>query len=691
MRTLANGKRKAAATSARSGATPKEPRTWKQRLRRVAKWGTIGALVMVLIGCGVFFVAYRSIDIPDPNADFLTETTHVYYADGKTDLGKFAIQERDSVELDEMPETLKDAVVAAEDQTFWTNEGIDPKGIVRAAFSNARGNVTQGASTITQQYVKILYLSQERSWSRKAKEAILSLKVQNQFTKEEVLEGYLNTIYFGRGAYGVQAAAQAYFGVDAKKLNLRQSAVLAAVLNDPNYLDPANGKDSKEDLRGRYEYVLGSMADVDAISAEQAEKAKSRLPKFPKQDEDSTYGGQKGHVLTMVKKELLRLGFSEQEIDGGGLEVTTTFTPEAMDAAVEGMKQARPDGFGYKQLHVGVATVEPGTGALRGIFAGQDYLDSQINWAVAGGQAGSTFKPFALAAGIKEGYSLKDTFEGNSPYYFEGSSRPVENQGDSDYGRVNLIQATADSVNTAFIDLTVSMEDGPQKIIDTAVDMGIPPAETPNDPWGFPTRSPALEPVTGVALGSQTVSPINMANGYATIANGGVAAEPYIIEKVVDTNGDVRYNHKVNTHRAIPEDIAADVSYAMQQVVEAGSGASAMSGFAWPAAGKTGTATRDDGAVSSSWYAGFTAQLSTAVMLVRGKGNGPLDGWLPEFFGGTYPAQTWRAVMDRAMDGKDPVPLAEPVYVDGEAPEEGHEPLHAATEADEEAEAGQDR
>ena len=218
------------------------------------------------------------------------------------------------------------------------------------------------------------------------------------------------------------------------------------------------------------------------------------------------------------------------------------------------------------------------------------------------------------------------------------------------------------------------MENGPEEIIDTAVDMGIPPEEAPKDPWGFPTSTGGLLPNEQVALGSQTVSPINMANGYATIANGGVAAEPFIIEKVVDQNGVKRYDHKVQDHQALPEDIAADVSYAMQQVVETGTGAPANASFAWPSAGKTGTATKEGGAVSSSWYAGFTAQYSTAVMYVRGVGNGQLDGWLPSYFGGDYPADTWRAVMDRVMEGEEPIELAEPVYVDGEAPDDGHAP-----------------
>ena len=228
----------------------------------------------------------------------------------------------------------------------------------------------------------------------------------------------------------------------------------------------------------------------------------------------------------------------------------------------------------------------------------------------------------------------------------------MENQGDRSYGRVNLIKATQDSINTAYIDMTLAMPDGPKQIIRTANAMGIPPAEPASPAYGIPTSSPGLQPNTGVALGSQTVSPINMANGYATIANRGVAAEAYIIEKVVDRDGVVRFDHKLATHEALSEGISDDVGYALQQVVKAGSGSAAL-GLRRPAGGKTGTATNGNGEVSSAWFVGYTPQLATAVMYVRGKGNEQLKDWLPSYFGGSYPAETWTAVMTRALEGED--------------------------------------
>lgn len=674
------GKRRAASSASKKKSTAKpQDSTLKRRLKKTLKWTSISGLVLVLIGVISFVVLYNVIDVPDPNADFQTQTTYVYYDDGKSELGRYAQQNRNSIPLEEMPDTIKDAVVAAENQSFWTDKGIDPKGILRAAFSNAQGNDQQGASTITQQYVKILYLSQERSYTRKVKEAIMSLKLQRQQSKEEILEGYLNTIYFGRGAYGIDAAAKSFFGVPAKKLTLKQSAVLASVINNPTRFDPANGKSNKRDLKGRYTYVLESMAKTGSISASKADKAVRRLPKFPEIKSEQSYGGQKGHMLEMIKSELVRLGFDEQQINGGGLRVTTTLDQQAMKDAEEGINEARPDGL--PELHVASASVEPGTGALRSFYGGQDYLKSQINWALAGGQPGSSFKPFALAAGIKDGFSLKDTFEGNSPFYYESGTKGPRNEGSgndgqgTDYGRVNLIRATEESINTAYADLTEAMTNGPEDILSMAEALGIPKWKKKATGLNHLYNSPGLQANMGIALGSATVSPINMANAYATIANGGEAAPVYMIEKVEDRNGKELYRHKVHTKRVLDEDVAADVSYAMQEVVSgaSGTGRNALA-LGRPAAGKTGTATNAEDQVSSSWFVGYTPQMATAVMYVRGKGNESLEGYLEPFYGATYPTQTWTAIMSRLMDGLEVESFPEPVYVDGEAPDEGHAP-----------------
>ncbi|HEY9564922.1 MAG TPA: transglycosylase domain-containing protein [Nocardioides sp.] len=672
-----SGKRKAASPARKSnapkGAAAKgagDTAPWKRRLRKTAKWTGITGLVLVLIGAVAFVVLYNTIEVPDPNSDFQTETTYVYYSDGKKEIGRYAQQNRNSIPLSEMPDAVKDGVVAAENRSFWTDNGLDFKGIIRAALSNTQGNGRQGASTITQQYVKILYLSSERSYTRKIKEAFVSLKLVRQQSKEEILEGYLNTIYFGRGAYGIDAAAQAFFAKPAKKLSTPESAVLASVINNPTRFDPANGEDSEAALLQRYRYVLSGMAESGSITPEQADRLGKELPEFPEIKGESTYAGQRGHALEMIKRELVKLGFSEQEINAGGLRVTTTLKKKVMQANEKAVKNQGPKGKG---LHVATASVEPGTGALRGFYGGQDYLDSQINWAVSGGSPGSTFKLFALAAGLEAGFSLKDTFEGNSPYRFKSGGGRVRNQGDTNYGRVNLIQATEDSVNTAFADLTMELPDGPRDVLKMAHKMGIPKWDKSQTGMDHLRTSPGLVPNGQIALGSATVSPINMANGYATIANRGKVAEVYLIDKVVDRTGEVRYRHKNSTERVLDQDLADDTSYALQQVIKSGSGTKALA-LGRPAGGKTGTATNSKDKVSSSWFVGYTPQLSTAVMITKGTGNESIEEAVQPFFGGTFPTLIWTEAMERALKGAEVKELPSAKFVDGDAPSRGHAP-----------------
>ena len=653
---MSNARRTPAKRSTRkpSSSRPDAARFW---LRRLLILGVIGTLLMVAI----FFFAYRATTIPNPNEAYQAQATKVYYNGGKRQLGSFAIQNRDSIPLAEVPQHMQDAIVAAEDRTFWTNRGIDPKGILRAAFSNARGNDTQGASTITQQYVKILYLTQERTIQRKVKEAFLSLKVHNQQSKSAILEGYLNTIYFGRGAYGIQAASEAYFGKPASKINLAESAMLSAVMNSPNFLNPDRNEAAREALTRRYQIVLNAMVDMGTAEQSEIEPIYDALPKTAKGQTNNKYGGQRGFMLTMVKDELLRLGFSESEIEGGGLKVTTTFSRKAMTAAREAVAEQKPD---LKGLHAAVATVDVKTGGLLGIYAGQDYLQSQLNWAKLGNSPGSSFKPFALAAGLEQGFSLKDTFEGNSP--MEVGDTEIENQGEdggSDYGsRVSLVKATEYSINTAYVDLTMSMDDGPQAVTDMAYKVGVP-------------KSAKVDPVATVALGSATVGVIDMANAYSTFANGGQAHNWYVVQRVVrDSDGTELYKAPRKTRQAISEDIAADVTYALQQVTKSGSGTKVPPIVDRPVAGKTGTATRDDGSVVSSWFVGYTPQVSTAVMYTRGNGRQPLDDFLQPFFGGTYPALTFAETMAGVLEGVEIEDFPPPAFVDGEAPSSGHEP-----------------
>jgi membrane peptidoglycan carboxypeptidase len=293
----------------------KKPRS---RMRRILKWTGIATVLTLIAGVAAFFIAYAAIDLPDPNEEFETQTTRVYYSDGKTLLGEFRIQDRRLMALADVPEHVIQAVIAAEDRSFYSNNGLDLKGIIRAAWNNASTDSTQGASTITQQYVKVLYLTQERTLTRKIKEAFLSLKLQRQLSKDEILQGYLNTIYFGRGAYGLQTAANAYFEKDAEELSISEGAALAAILNSPGNYDPANGPEAREALKARYAFVLDGMAEAGDIDAAEAEELAEKLPKFPKIKATDTYGGPEGFLLNMVERELRAQGMTESDIYGGG-------------------------------------------------------------------------------------------------------------------------------------------------------------------------------------------------------------------------------------------------------------------------------------------------------------------------------------------------------------------------------------
>jgi len=657
-------------TDEAADAQPRRPRKRRPLWKRLLLWA--GLLLTGLVGLGVaaFLVAYLAIDVPDPNADFQTETSYVYYEDGRRELGEFELQNRQPVTLAEVPQSLQDAVIAAEDDSFYDNSGIDVPGIVRAAWNNLRGESTQGASTITQQYVKIAYLSSEQSYTRKAKEAILALKIQRELSKTEILEGYLNTIYFGRGAYGVQAASQAYFGTDVDQLNIAQSALLATVLNEPGNLDPAEGRGLNEEALDRYRYVLGRMVELDMLDQTRADRLSQGLPRTPVQPQEDRFGGPEGYLLAMIQDELQAEGFTAEEINGGGLEITTTFSRDDMRAVKSAVRAEQPPGL--DELHVAVASVEPGTGAVRALYGGPDYLgdgsDAQVNWATAAAQPGSTFKVFALLAALREGYGLGAIFDGSSPYTLPGTGEAIENQGDSggvSYGAVTLLTATVNSVNTAYVDLTLALGEGmegPQRVLDAAELAGIPP-EVLRD----------VDPVPVVPLGFAPVPPVDMANAYATFAAGGERADWFTVEKVVDSDGRTRYTHDPDPEQVMSPGIAADITYALQQVVTSGTGLTA-SALTCPAAGKTGTATSDDSAVSSSWFVGFSPKLSTAVMYVRGDGNDELLGYLPTYFGGAYPAQTWTAAMEGELAGTDCGEFPPPAYVGGPPPTTATEP-----------------
>jgi membrane peptidoglycan carboxypeptidase len=642
----------------------KEPRTRGQRwARRIIITLVSLVLVGLVSGTAVVGVGYATTELPDANADFETATSFVYYNDGKAQLGSFAIQNRQPLTFDQMPQTIKDAVVSAENRSFWTDRGISIRGMARAAWVIARGGTIQGGSTITQQYIKIKYLYSEQTATRKFKELFLAYKINKQLSKEQILEGYLNTIYFGHGAYGIQAASKAFFNVDAKKLSVPQAAVLASVINNPSAYDPADD-DNTDRLLERYRYVLSSMVSTGAISQAEGDKDAQKLPKFPEVATNERYGGPKGFLLKMVERELSDAGFDSDQISGGGLKITTTFDKAAQNAAVKAAQSyteqaANASGEKASKLHAAIASVDVDSGEVLALYGGPNYVKNSRNWATTARPTASTFKTYALAAGLKDGYSLRSAFRGSS-FYLPDSRIIVRNEYNQSYGfATSLLNATTYSINTAFVDLVTTMDDGKDKVLDVAKAAGAPKAEG----WDADPRN--------IPIGTPEVSPLNQASAYATFANDGVHVQQHVVKEVQDADGKVVYKAEPEEKRAVSADVADDVTFALSNVVEIGTGSSVQT-LNRPVAGKTGTNgienSKGQNIVNSSWFVGYTKQISTAVMYVAGdSGSASLDPFRrpgdSTFFGGTYPAQTWADYMQTASEGQPVKQFDPPAYV----------------------------
>lgn len=619
--------------------------------KKVWKRIGIGALIAFIIvgisGIGAFLYLYATVDLPDPNEDFQTNTTFLYYNDDETKLGSLSVQNRVTLDYEEMPQYMKDAVVAAENRDFWTDAGISISGIARSVVAIVTGEELQGGSTITQQYIKILYLTSDQTVTRKVKEVILAIKAGRQEPKEEILEGYLNTIYFGRGAYGIEAASRSYFLKSAEDLTLEESAALAAILNNPAAFNPSGGDEKVEALLGRYRYVLDGMLEMGTISQAEHDAAYEELPEFPEVPVNNRYGGPQGFLIKSVEDEMAELGFDEAEVQGGGLRIVTTIDKTMQDAAIETAQaytaQAAEDAVDAppaEDLHAAIASVDTETGAVLSMYGGPDFVENSRNWATTDRPAASTFKAFATVAGLRNGFSLKSIFNGDT-FVPEGDTKTIRNEFSYQYGPVTLRKATAESINTAFVDMTQQIPDGANEVISAANDAGAPTSRG----WDANNR---------IALGAAEVSPVNMANAYATFANSGQRNTPHLVARVEDSRGNLLYEAEPESERAIDRNVAANVTDALTSVVEEGTGTRA-SALGRPVAGKTGTNGVEDD-ITSAWFVGYTKQISTAVMYVAGdSGNEDLDDYRrpqdPTFFGSSYPLMTWVDYMMVATEG----------------------------------------
>ncbi|WP_313566204.1 transglycosylase domain-containing protein [Mobilicoccus sp.] len=620
---------------------PPKKRGWR-RLFSIKTWLLVISLG-VLLAAGLVAVAYVLVDIPDPNQAARSQTSILYYADGKSEMARISAVDRQAVPLDQVSEPMQHAILAAEDRSFYENPGISVTGIGRAVWAMLSGGPTQGGSTITQQYVKNYFLTQDQTFSRKGKELIISLKVEQELSKDEILRDYLNTIYFGRGAYGVEAASRAYFDKSAADLDLAESAFLSSVVRGPSLYDPANGAKAKKAVAERMDYVLDGMVEQGWLSS--TRRGRVRFPEVVKPKQRSAKSGPNGYLVQMVKDELVaKVGLTQEQVDMGGLRVTTTIERDKQSAAIRAVENNLPT----PKVRTGLVSLKPGDGAILALYGGANAVTQPYNAATqAQLQGGSTFKIFTLVAALEKGISTSRGYDGNSPRYFEafkGGDNPygrVQNYGDASLGWIDLRTATAKSSNTVYAQVNVDV--GPQRTVDAAVKLGLP------------QNTLGLDDNPANVFGTASPHVIDMAGAYATLAAGGVRAEPYLIRKVEAVQGVSDsvdgYTAQPVTEQVLDKDVVADTVDAMRQVVERGTAQKAQA-IGRPAAGKTGT-TDENRAV---WFDGFTPEIATAVgmYLPDAEGNAiPMRGagLGSGVTGGSYPVDIWTAYMRVAVEG----------------------------------------
>jgi len=603
-----------------------------------------------IAGVSLFAYAYFTVGIPNPNDYVNSQATIIQYSNG-TEIGRIGSENRTIVPFAKIPLNLRHAVLAAEDRSFYTNHAFSVMGIARAALNNLRGGSLQGGSTITQQYAKTAFLTPERSIQRKIKELVISIKLESQLSKDQIFENYLNTIYFGRGSYGVETASEQYFNRTVNKLTLAQSAVLASILNSPGNYDPSYSKDNADRLKARFAYVIKGMVKDGWITQEVANKTK-----FPAVRDRVTAGslsGPKGHIIARAQLELNALGFTDEQLMIGGLIVRTTLDQKAQQAAVDAVDKQTPK-KAPADLHVGLVAIRPGTGEIIALYGGKDYLVRQLSDATQSiALAGSTFKPFALIAALEKAIPLTSIWNGDSPQTFDdaGKPYPVSNYGNEQWGQINLLKATAHSVNTIYVPLGIEV--GPDKVVDVARRAGIP-------------ESVAMMPTPSVVLGPASPHVIDVAAAYATFAAQGVYAKPFLINQVQGPNKGVLYQARPQGQEVFTKDVMADLTYALGEVVRSGTATYGTAGLGRPAAGKTGTSEQN----ASAWFSGYTPQLAASVAFFRNTASETLNGigGLSAVTGGTFPAKVWTAFMKGALAGEPKMSFPKPVHIGGKDP-----------------------
>ncbi|MFI1730259.1 transglycosylase domain-containing protein [Streptomyces acidicola] len=652
----------AAAVADGSGKKAKQAKQAKRVKRKRTGWRrlfptwrmVLGTFVLgILLLAGLFVLGYNMVHIPKANAAAIKQSNVFLYADG-SQLARDGEVNRENVSLAQISKAAQHAVLAAEDRDFYTESAIDPKATLRAAWNTATGKGKQSGSTITQQYVKNYYLAQEQTVTRKAKEFFIAIKLDREETKEHILEGYLNTSYFGRNAYGIQAAAQAYYGVDADELTAGQGAYLASLLNAPSEFDVVAHPENKDAAVARWKYVLDGMVKEGWLS--ESARAKTTFP-TPKQTVTSTgMSGQRGYLVEAVKQYLYDSEvIDEDTLRTGGHRITTTLQKSKQDAFVKAVDDQVMDKLDKKNrtvdkyVRVGGVSIDPKSGKVLAMYGGIDFTKQYYNNATRRDyQVGSTFKPFVFTSAVQNNSATQSGTPITPNTVYDGSNvRPVqgwsggayapENEDQVSYGDVSVRQATDKSVNSVYAQMAVDV--GPQRVEQTAIDLGVPES------------TPDMAPYPSIALGTATASVLDMAEAYATLANHGRHGT-YTLVKKITKDGEEIGLPKQNVEQAVTREAADTTTAVLQSVVDSGT-ATAAQAAGRPAAGKTGTAEED----KAAWFAGYTPDLAT-VVAVMGQDpdtgvHKPLYGamGLPRINGGGAPAEIWAQFTRTALKG----------------------------------------
>lgn len=618
----------------RERRSARQRRARQVRKRRIIiTVGILAAIPLVMIGVllllatlGLHTVAAVQMDIPsleEQGQVSLAETTQIYAADGTLLAYLHGVENRTVISGKEIPESLKHAIVAIEDERFYQHTGVDAEGFFRALVTNLKANgVKQGFSTITMQLVGNLYLDRtDISLTRKFDEMFLAWQFEKKYSKDEILDMYLNTVYFGSNAYGVEAAAKTYFDKDPKDLTIAEAALLAGLPQAPSAYSPRSHP--QEAIRRR-NIVLLKMYEQGFITLDEARAAMREELKLAPYSPYTKV--QEPYVVAYVRKQLIDM-FGEDRVFKGGLRVQTTINPAYQKAAMQAITSTLNE---KGDPSAALVSIETRTGYIRAMVGGSDYDSSKFNLAAQGRrQPGSAFKTFCLTAALEAGMDPWNTYYESQPLslMYPGATKPwnVKTYSGAAYGTSSVVQATLRSDNTVYAQMALDV--GADHIVDVAHRMGI---------TSYLNSDPAI------ALGGLTygVSPLEMASAYATLGNSGKHIEPTIITKVTDSKGDVVWEAQPKVTQAISAGIAYDVTRILEQNILHGTGTKAQIGR--PAAGKTGTAQE----YYDAWFCGYTPNLSTAVWMGHPEAQIAMTNVHGiRVTGGSFPAEIWRKFM----------------------------------------------